>query len=187
MNINLNISENQYIKNILVAFDQATYNTGFSVWNIDSKELIYYGEINISKGNVNDRINHIKHIIEDEIYNKIKQYNIKFVFEDIQLQEEKENNYISFSKSSSKVNNVKTFKSLAWLQGVLLDFCLEKKIDFKLIFSSSWKSYCDIKGSTRAVQKQNSINFVKEKFNIDVNSDQADAICLGWTAVNKIE
>lgn len=172
--------------NLLFAFDQATHNTGFSIWNKEAKELLGYGSIEIKKGNSNERINKLKNIL-NELYTKCKYHNIEFIFEEIQYQEEfEEKNTINFNTSkNNNINNIKTFKTLAWLQGVLLDWCFENNIKYQLIYSSSWKSYCHIKGQQRSIQKQNSINFVKEKFNIEVNSDEADAICLGWTALNK--
>lgn len=91
---------------------------------------------------------------------------------------------ISFG-DSSKNNNVLTFKTLAWLQGVLMNWSHENNIPYSTIFSATWKAFCKIKGDTSSAQKQNAINFVKENFNIEVSSDIADAICIGWTAMNK--
>lgn len=170
-------------QDILIAFDQSTRKTGYSVWNINKKELITYGLIEVNNRNTMNRISKIKKMI-NSIYKEIESIaNITIIFEDIQYQE-KIKEGISF-ESSSKNNNVLTFKILAWLQGVLMNWSYENNIPYSSMFSSTWKSFCKIKGETSSTQKQNAINFVKENFNIEVSSDVADAICIGWTAINK--
>lgn len=195
MNITLNLDFNQKQKyNLVIALDQATQKTGMSIWDKDNKELLGYTLITYTKGKAIDRIKYLKDEILDYI-NNLKQYavNIEVVIEDIQYQDDKEEeNKLTFGNiksniTSEKINNVKTFKVLAWLQGVLLVSFKELDIPVTTIFSSTWKSYCKIRGACREVQKQNSINFAKEKFNINnLSSDEADAICLGWTYVSSL-
>lgn len=173
--------------NIYIAFDQATHKTGYSIWDKDSKELLGYGLINITTGETIERINKLKVNIID-FYKSIKEKcNIEILFEDIQYQAGKEkSNTISFGVPKQEgLNNIKTFKTLAWLQGILLGWCKEEGIKTYTMFSSTWKSYCGIKGGTSAVQKQGSIDFVKKNFGLEVQSDVADAICLGWTGIHK--
>lgn len=171
----------------LIAFDQATQVSGYSVWDINSKELIDWGTIKETKGAATQRINKIKKKI-DELISKYN--NVVTVVEDIQYQEDKERgNKITFGSPSTPTNNavdnVKTFKTLAWLQGVLLDYFFENGIESSTMFASSWKSFCEIKGRTRATQKMQSIEFVKQHFGVTVTTDEADAICLGWTKLHK--
>ena len=172
---------------VLIAFDQATQISGYSVWNIETKELIDWGTLKATKGKATQRINTMKHGIIEMLF---KYHDVEYVIlEDIQYQEnkEKENAKIEFGKPAFQGGtNVKTFKTLAWMQGVILDLCHEKGIKTELFYSSTWKSFCEIRGYSRPAQKAQSIEFVKNKFNIDPTTDEADAICLGWMAVNNI-
>jgi len=43
-----------------------------------------------------------------------------------------------------------------------------------------------VKGKKRAEQKANAIQIVKDKFNLSVSDDEADAILIGNFAVNKL-
>lgn len=171
---------------VLIAFDQATQITGYSVWDINNKQLLEWGTIKETKGTAIQRINKIKKKI-DQLVNKYGKVTV--VLEDIQYQEDKEKeNKIIFGQpkvTNNSVNNVKTFKTLAWLQGVLLDYFFESDVEVSTLFASSWKSFCGVKGRTRAVQKIQSIEFAKEKFDVVVTTDEADAICLGWTKLHK--
>ena len=172
---------------ILAAFDQATQISGYSIWDVENKTLLKYGTLKATKGKAPQRINTMKHLIEE----LLSQYEgeLYVILEDIQYQEnkEKENAKIEFGKPAFQGGtNVKTFKTLAWLQGVLLDWCYERNVPVELFYSSTWKSFCEIKGYSRPAQKAQSIEFVKNKFNIDPTTDEADAICLGWMAVNDI-
>lgn len=161
----------------VLALDQATYSTGYSIWDKKNKILLKYGLIKIKGTNVWDRLYQL--IQEIEII--CNQWDIKEIYiEDIQYQEDKE--YQSFEQG---VNNVKTFKTLAWLQGVIMYWSYIHNINIETLFSSQWKSFCKIKGTTRSVQKQNSIKFVYNIFREKVESDIADSICLGWTILNK--
>ena len=58
-----------------------------------------------------------------------------------------------------------------------------KKVEIEYIFPSSWRAKCGIKngrGIKRTSLKEADIAFVKENFNLDVNDDEADAICIGF-------
>lgn len=150
----------------ILSFDQSTKLTGWAFFN--SKELEGYGIIDGSK---------IKNLDEKLLYQKneiIKLYN-NFspdfvIIEDIQYQK-----------------NIFTYKELAELLGIISNYFYEHKINYLIIPPSQWKSYCDIKGRKRAEQKENTIQFVKNKFNIDVSDDIADAICIGWYGTNIIK
>ena len=85
-------------------------------------------------------------------------------------------------------SNISSFRKLALLQGVLICFFKTNNILFEIIEPSKWKSFCGIKGRARKEQKQNTIEFSKENFNLkDITEDMADAIGLGWYAVNNLK
>ena len=80
--------------------------------------------------------------------------------------------------------NIQTHRALMWLQAaiafMLHDF--NKKIVLEYVYPSTWRATIGIKngrGIKRESLKQADIDFVKERYNISVNDDIADAICLG--------
>ena len=79
-----------------------------------------------------------------------------------------------------------------WLQAGIA-FMLHdnfKKLTLDFIYPSSWRADCGIKqgrGTKRESQKELDIQFVKDKFNIDVNDDIADAIGIGYAQVHTSE
>ena len=82
--------------------------------------------------------------------------------------------------------NQKTYKFLAQLQGVLINYLVENTLYYQIIHPNSWKSYCGIKiREKRNVQKQQSIQIVKNMFDISVSDDEADAILMN-IYVNKL-
>lgn len=70
---------------------------------------------------------------------------------------------------------------LARLQGALLFFAHEKGIKSYILRPSEWRSKLGFtQGRTkRAELKAQSIEFVKERYNIVATDDEADAICIG--------
>lgn len=92
------------------------------------------------------------------------------VLEDIQMQSQ----------------NVVTYKKLAMLLGVLISLFLEMEIEHVVVPPTRWKSYNKIAGKKRAEQKSGTLAFVRETFGLDdITEDMADAIALGWYAVNQ--
>ena len=84
--------------------------------------------------------------------------------------------------------NVSTYKKLAMLMGVLLSLFQEKGITYEIVPPTRWKAFCKIKGRKRQEQKDDTVRFVKEHFNLaDVTEDMADAISIGWFKLNNME
>ena len=80
-------------------------------------------------------------------------------------------------------HNQNVFKVLHYLQAavVLMLHGYEQKVEFYV--SSEWRKKCGIRtgrGITRDMVKAADIKFVKDKYNLDVNDDIADAICIGY-------
>lgn len=83
--------------------------------------------------------------------------------------------------------NFQTYAQLSQLQGVLFTLLFEKNIDFCLVQPTKWKAYCGVKGKKRAEQKANTIQIIKEKYNLSqLTEDEADAIGMGLWAVNNL-
>ena len=92
----------------------------------------------------------------------------ELAFEDIQLQ----------------AGNVKTYKMLAMIQAMAILWCTTHGIKYYILSPSHWRKilkeqYSVEWGRKREEQKQSAMNFIKQKYNLDVSSDEADAICLG--------
>jgi len=83
-------------------------------------------------------------------------------------------------------NNIQTTKVLSKLIGTVYGWCIVKSKEFHTILPSEWRKYCGISQSKmkRAELKQASIAYVKNRYDIDVNDDVADAISMGDGIVN---
>lgn len=153
-------------KQIVLSLDQSTTATGWALFS-DGK-LEDYG-IYKPSGDRNKRIERtriwlkqkVEHICQEE------EIELHLVLEDIQMQ-----------------GNVETFKSLAHLQGVLINLGFqkiqEKEIaESSVYYSSAWKSTCNIKGRRRKEQKENAQKHVLNRYGVEAPEDVCDAICLG--------
>jgi len=75
--------------------------------------------------------------------------------------------------------NAKTALMLGQVLGALQIAAYEQLGNKPMIVSpATWRSYCNIKGRSRQQQKENAQQFIKEKFDITVSFDCADAICI---------
>lgn len=79
--------------------------------------------------------------------------------------------------------NSHTNKVLMWLQAVIVVAAhqIDSSIECQFIGASTWRSALHIKqgrGVTREQLKPQDIQYVYDKYNIEVNDDQADAICI---------
>jgi len=164
------------VKIKILGMDQATHNTGFSVF--DGNSLVDYGINTVEKNeDSTERINLMKKFLKKLIDKHAPDI---VVLENTQLQ------YIFNPKTkSSTVIAPDDFRLLSKLLGVMEDYCFENEICFVTIFSTEWKSKCKIKGRKREEQKLNAIAFIEKQFGIEVSSDIADAICIGWWGVKK--
>jgi Holliday junction resolvasome RuvABC endonuclease subunit len=151
----------------ILCLDQATKTSGYSVF--ENKKLITYGilQANENEKNPIERMKQMQDRI-NELIDKIKPSFI--VFEDIQFQQ-----------------NYGTFKQLAQLQGILMAKLFKLDIGFQIIEPSAWKSFCGIKGRKREEQKKNTQVFVKSIYKVSVSEDEADAIGIGFWAINNIK
>lgn len=145
-----------------LALDQSSNISGWAIFD-DNDKLESYGTIEPGDRPLEQRLT----IIRNYIKNLISDFNIKQVLiEDIQMQ-------------ANVANNVKTYKALAEVIGVVTELLNELKIPFELIPASTWKSTLGIKGANRAAQKANAQKYIKTKYNLDVKQDICDAICIG--------
>ena len=145
----------------LLALDQASHTTGWAIFI--NEELKDWGHLTTNQTEIGERLVSIRNFI----INKVQEWNIDTIaFEDIQLQ-------------TSVGNNVKTFKVLANVYGVVLMTAVELNKNYEVIPSSTWKSTLQIKGRTRLEQKRNAQEFVLQRYNIKATQDECDSICIG--------
>lgn len=150
---------------VILSLDQSSNLTGYSVYK--NEEFLSYGILSLKD------ITSKSHgeLYYDEKVENVKQFLIRcidyfkpdiVVIEDIQRQ-----------------SNVRTFKDLAYLHGVLKNYLYENNIPFVSISPSAWRGELKIKGRKRVDVKKNTQSYVKDNFGIEVTEDEADAICIG--------
>lgn len=151
----------------ILALDQSSHISGYCVFK--DGELFAYDKFSFDNPDMGRRLTQIR----AQIQTLIEQYKPDYViFEDIQQQ---------YNVS----NNIQTFKVLAEVYGVISELLSSLNIPYSTVLASSWKSTLKIKGKTRAEQKKNAMSYIKEKYNIEVTQDMADAICIGEYHLNK--
>ena len=157
----------------ILSLDLSTKSSGWAIFQ-DSM-LIESGCITSSSTDLLKRIN----IMIDGLKEIVEKYKPdKVVAEEV--------------RPETGVQNIKTHRALMWLQGgvALMLYAYNKKLEMELIYPSSWRAAIGIKtgrGIKRTTLKEKDIQFVKENYNLDVNDDEADAICIGYSYSHDIE
>ena len=142
----------------VIAFDQATEHFGLSIW--DDSKLVFYSLYTFT-GDVISRLTKIKSFINDIV---IAAWQPDFIImEDIQQQ----------------YGAVLTYKILAMLLGVIEVTCTENKIPYEVVSPNVWRKYAGTCGKNRKEEKLLSVAVVKNKYNITVSDDIAEAILIG--------
>ena len=158
----------------ILAVDQATYNSGFSIF--DGNELLRYGIHSTTAPTEEARISEIKNWFIQMLLNWAPD---EIILEDIQLQDE------SVERDGNRnTMGVTVFKSLAHLQGVLINVAFEQKIPCKTVLSTVWRKEMGVKGKTRTDKKKSAQLLIKQIYDVNVSNDEADAICIGHYGVN---
>ena len=154
--------------NRILALDAATSITGYSIY--DNKTLVGYGTFKTNSSyEAPERINQVKNWLKAAI----NEWQPDFIgIENIQLQK--------YGTKATDVQ-VKTFQTLANLQGVLVDVIFEAKVPTDKVYPREWRSYCGINdGEThRDAKKKAAQAKVKIWYDMDCTEDEADAICIG--------
>ena len=155
---------------VILALDPSTKSTGWAIYTNDS--LTDYGVISAGSTNLFHRIDKMI----EELNNIIKKYNpTEVAMEDVIPADVK--------------HNMNVFNALKYLQGYILHTLDDNKIvNYKFYTASEWRSKCGIgtgPGIKRGSLKPQDIAFVKKYFDITVNDDIADAICIGYAHTHK--
>ena len=151
----------------LLALDQASRVTGVAIF--DDDKLVKYGTFEIkSNQELGKRLTQFLENL-DKLY---AAYHFDSVaYEDIQLQ----------------MGNVETYKKLAYIQAMILFWCEKHEKNLYCLSPSHWRKILKDKygmswGRKRVEQKQTAIDFIQEHYKKEVDSDTADAICIGCAA-----
>lgn len=151
----------------LLALDQASRVTGVAIF--DDDKLVKYGAFEIkSNQELGKRLTQFLENL-DKLY---AAYHFDAVaYEDIQLQ----------------MGNVETYRRLAYIQAMILFWCEKHEKNLYCLSPSHWRKILKDKygmswGRKRAEQKQTAIDFIQEHYKKEVDSDTADAICIGCAA-----
>ena len=146
----------------ILSLDQATL-TGFAIFENDEYNddflLISYG-LYRAKGNtfeekIVDICNYFDILIHEEEIDLI-------LLEDVQAQ-----------------SNTLTYGKLSRLIGALIELANINNIEYKIIHSSTWRKGIGIKGKDRKTLKNQSKQYVFNKYGITVKDDISDAIAIG--------
>lgn len=149
----------------LLALDQATHTTGYSIFIND--QPVEINHFNAKGADLADRLVDIRNRIKNLIINN----NIDTVaFEDIQLQ-------------NNVIQNVKTFKMLAEVFGVILELLKEMDIEYYIIPPNVWKSTIGIAGKGRTKEKPLAQQWIFQKYGIKCTEDEADSACIGYHVI----
>lgn len=145
----------------ILTLDLSTKSSGWAYGK--NEQLKYHGCITVSSKAVEQRIIQMRKQIIGLICNYKPD---KIIMEEVRPQ-----------------INSHTNKVLMWLQGVVVIAAYEcyKKCEIQFVNATEWRAAVHIKqgrGIKRDEVKLNDIQYVKNKYNIEVNDDQADAICI---------
>ena len=146
-----------------LSFDASTKHTGYAFF--ENGKLIDAKVINVENSDCEMRIKEMGLLI----LKCMDYYNPEIVWI--------EDTYCGGNKS--------TQRKLDRLQGVVFSWCLLNDADFQLVMPKGWRKLIPNfpVSAKREEAKLYSINYVKEKYGVNVTDDIADAICIGEAAI----
>lgn len=166
---------------ITIAIDASTKSTGVAVFQ-DKKFVGANNYVN-SNRSVLKRIKFMTDSLEED-YKKIielyPQEKVQIIMEQVLPD--------NLTKDENQwIRNQATFKALMYLQAAIVLMFDHYDLEVELVSATTWRKWCGIAQGAyvkRDVLKVRDVQFVKEKYNIDVNDDIADAICIGYGKLN---
>lgn len=149
---------------IKLSIDSSTKKTGIAVW--DDSHLLHYFLIDCSEiADIDIRFIEMA----KKIYNALEKYNPSKVY----------------IEEAASTRNAIVQRFLVRLQGIVFAWKLFNECEVILYRPQMWRKACDIKQGRnvkRSELKKQAIDFVKNKFEVIVNDDVAEAICIGVAA-----
>lgn len=152
----------------MMSIDSSTRKTGLACF-IDGK-LKKYKLIDLSKSH-SDTDNRISEMGK-QILSSLDEFNPSIV-------------YIETPKGSGR--NVELVRKLSEILGVVRGWTITHGAYYEEVMPSVWRKYCGIDqgNKTREQLKQASMDYVRSVFQISVNDDVSDSICIGIAMFNK--
>lgn len=146
-------------ENRILALDQASHVTGYSIF--DGPNLVSYGTFEAKETDEAKRF----HEIRLWLISMVENWQCDIIgIEGIQYQQ---------------TMGVTTFQTLARLQGVLMDLCIELNIPYVICPTNTWRAHCGVKGTKRTDKKRSMQLLVKQWYDVTVSDDIADAVGIG--------
>ncbi len=144
-----------------IGLDQSTKATGYAV--IDDKSAIIECGVFVPPDTkkVIKRTKALKEFL-NKLLNK---YDKNFILVGLEDTQESKMNY-------------KTFQTLSKLLGAIELYLYEEDIKYEIVSVNTWRAVAGIKGKARAEKKQNAIDYISRKYNIDIEEDAAEALCI---------
>lgn len=155
---------------VTMAIDASSKSTGIAIFK--DKELVYYECISATHS---DAFVRIKYMVSQIKYIYEKWHINTVIMEDVIPEDVRHNQSV--------------FKVLHYLQAAVVLMLHDYNQEVEFYISSEWRKKCGIRtgrGITRDMVKAADLKFVKDKYNLDVNDDIADAICIGYAYTNSI-
>ena len=151
----------------ILSLDLSTKSSGWAYF--ENGELKDHGCITSASTDLIKRI----YIMRDGIAEILDKYSVtKIIVEEVR------------PEGGYGVGNTKTHRALMWLKAATAFLIHDNysSIEIEYIYPSSWRAALGIKngrGIKRTSLKEQDIQYVQDKYNITVNDDEADAICIG--------
>ena len=149
----------------IISFDQSTRCSGYAIF--DNGEYVCSGVIDMNKSKLDT--SERSFAMARRLWTILKEYKPDhLILEDVQQQ-----------------SSVKTVIILSRLAGMIIGYAEAHKVKVHILLPSQWRAELKYKQGPkvkRAELKQQSIDFVKEKYEVTLPEDEAEAIALGTAA-----
>lgn len=160
-------------KHRILALDQSSHTTGYSIY--DDDELISYGIYSTNKSQLNDRMKDTCDWLNSMIYTwKPDEVVLEETLYNANFEKEKEN----------AIRNHDVFRMLTQVMGALMITILRTNCKLTIVKIATWRHHVGVKGRTRVDQKRSAQFLVKKWYDISVTDDESDAICIGKYAAD---
>lgn len=149
----------------VLSLDQSTRASGWAYF--ENQEYIESGLVDMSKSSLPTHERSFE--MAKAVWKIIKKYNPDcVVIEDTQQQ-----------------NNIKTVITLARLQGMIIGYAEAHKVKVHILLPTQWRAamgYFQGPKVKRGMLKKQSIDYVKNTYNLSLPEDECEAICEGIAA-----
>lgn len=96
---------------------------------------------------------------------------------------------IIYIEETAVLRNANTQRLLTRIQGVVYGWCITNNCEFYTIRPSQWRKilgFSQGKNIKRDILKKQSIEYVKNNYNLNVGDDVADALCIGSAIIKTL-